>query len=312
MNSKRQFLGASLRAAGLMSAAGFSAISGLTGCASAEKPVGRKPAVALVLGGGAARGFAHVGVIKVLEAQGIQTDLIVGTSAGSLVGALYASGMDAFELQRVALSLDESTFSDWTIGGRGVFKGEAIANYVNQQVKNRPIEQLPRPLAIVATDIRNGERIIFQRGDTGTAVRASSAVPGVFSPVKIGDREYVDGGLTHPVPVSIAKSLGADVIIAVDISARPGNQELSNTINILLQTFTIMGNQISRYELNGADILIRPATDGIRGTDFTSRNISILEGERATLAQLDQIRAKISAVPRLISGNEPAGLVKAR
>jgi len=267
--------------------------AGLSGCTAPKALPPRKPVVGLVLGGGAARGFAHVGVIKVLEAQGIVPDLIVGTSAGSLVGALYASGLDGFALQREALAVEESTFSDWTIRTRGVFKGEALAGYVNRQVKNLPIENLPRRLAIVATDIQSGEPIVFERGDTGLAVRASSAVPGIFSPVRIGDREYVDGGLTHPVPASVARRLGAEVIIAVDISAKPNNQDLSNTLNILLQTFIIMGNQISRYELAQADILVRPEISNIKGTDFTARNIAILEGERATQAMLDQIKAKI-------------------
>lgn len=265
--------------------------AGLAGCAFGPKS---RPSMALVLGGGAARGFAHIGVIKVLESQNIYPDMIVGTSAGSVVGALYASGMNAFELQRAALALEESMLSDWTIGNRGVLKGEALANYVNRQVQGRPIEKLNRPFAVVATDVRSGEPVVFQRGDTGTAVRASSAVPGIFTPVKIGDREYVDGGLTHPVPAAVARRLGAQVVIAVDISARPRNQELSGTIDVLLQTFTIMGNRVSEYELTQADIVIRPELANIKGTDFASRNVAILEGERATQAALAGIRKKLN------------------
>ena len=272
-------------------AAGGAAITlGLAGCVSAPR---KKPTMALVLGGGAARGFAHIGVIKVLEANGLVPDLIVGTSAGSVVGALYASGINGFELQRLALSIDESTFSDWTIRGRGVFKGEALAAYVNRQVQGRPIEKLPRALAVVATDIRSGESAVFQRGDTGTAVRASSAVPGIFAPVRIGEREYVDGGLTHPVPAVIARRLGAEVVIAVDISSRPADQEVSSTLDVLLQTFSIMGNRVSQYELAQADVVIRPTLNGLKGTDFASRNLAILEGERAATAALEQIRLKL-------------------
>jgi NTE family protein len=229
----------------------------------------------------------------VLEANGLVPDLIVGTSAGSVVGALYASGINGFELQRLALSIDESTFSDWTIRGRGVFKGEALAAYVNRQVQGRPIEKLPRALAVVATDIRSGESAVFQRGDTGTAVRASSAVPGIFAPVRIGEREYVDGGLTHPVPAVIARRLGAEVVIAVDISSRPADQEVSSTLDVLLQTFSIMGNRVSQYELAQADVVIRPTLNGLKGTDFASRNLAILEGERAATAALEQIRLKL-------------------
>lgn len=263
------------------------------GCSS-PPPAPEKKKLALVLGGGAARGFAHIGVIKVLEANGIFPDLIVGTSAGSLVGALYASGIDAFELQRTALTLDESVFADWTIYGRGLIKGEAIAAYVNQQLKNQSIEQLKRPLAIVATDLRTGEPIVFQRGNTGAAVRASSAVPGIFQPVRIGDRDYVDGGLTHPVPAVIARSLGADVVLAVDISAKPANQELASTVDVLLQTFTIMGSRISQYELAKADLVIRPAVNQIKGTDFSARNLAILEGERAAMPLMAELKSKLA------------------
>lgn len=270
----------------------------LAGCAgTTPAPTDRREKFALVLGGGAARGFAHIGVIKVLEANGIVPDLIVGTSAGSLVGALYASGVDAFELQRLGLALDESTFADWTIGSRGLLKGEALAAYVNQQVKQQPIERLKRPLAIVATDLRSGEPMVFQRGDVGTAVRASSAVPGIFSPVKIADRDYVDGGLTHPVPVAIARRLGADVVLAVDISARPRNQEVGGTLDVLLQTFTIMGSRIGQYELAAADFVIRPAIGQIRGTDFSARNIAILEGEKAALAVVPELRKRLKLTP---------------
>ena len=266
----------------------------LAGCASTTAPIPKKEKVALVLGGGAARGFAHVGVIKVLEANGIVPDLIVGTSAGSLVGALYASGLNGFELQRVALSVEESTFADWTLAGRGLIRGEAIAQFVNTQLKQTTIEKLPRGLAIVATDLRTGEPIVFQRGDTGTAVRASSAVPGIFNPVRIGDREYVDGGLTHPVPAAVARRLGAAAVIAVDISAKPDGRELSGTVDVLLQPFTIMGARVAQYELAAADVVIRPALGQIRGTDFSARNVAILEGERAAQAVLPQIRARLA------------------
>ena len=250
-----------------------------------------------MLGGGAARGFAHIGVIKILEANGIVPDLIVGTSAGSLVGALYASGIDGFELQRLALALDEGIFADWTIGSRGLLKGEALAAYVNQQLKQQTLERLKRPLAIVATDLRSGEEIVFQRGDTGAAVRASSAVPGIFSPVRIGDRDYVDGGLTHPVPAAIARRLGAEVVLAVDISAKPKNQEISSTVDVLLQTFTIMGNRIGQYELAAADFVIHPAIAQIKGTDFSSRNVAILEGERAAQAIVAELKKRLEISP---------------
>jgi NTE family protein len=252
------------------------------------------PRIALVLGGGAARGFAHVGAIKALESQSIKPDIIVGTSVGSMVGALYASGYDGFELQRVALEMTEAMVSDWSLPNRGFLRGEALQEFVNRKVQNRPIEKLPRKLAIVATDLGSGEPIVFERGDTGMAVRASSSVPGVFQPVKIGAREYVDGGLVSPVPVKAARALGADIVIAVDISARPSPSPLAGTIDVLLQTVTIMGKAIAANELVQADVIVKPDMSKVSTTDFTSRHLAILEGERAGLAAMPMLRAKLA------------------
>jgi NTE family protein len=252
------------------------------------------PKIALALGGGAARGFAHIGAIKALEAQGIKPDIVVGTSAGSLVGVLYASGLDGFELQRVALDMKESMVSDWSLPDRGLFKGEALQEFVNKTVQNRTLEQLPRKCAVVATDLQSGEIIVFERGDTGTAVRASSSVPGVFQPVRISGREYVDGGLVSPVPVKVARRLGADIVIAVDISTRPSNKPLRDTIDVLLQTFTIMGNAIAATELPEADVVIKPDISKLSSLDFGSRHLAILEGERAGQAVIPELKRKLA------------------
>ena len=208
------------------------------------------PKIALVLGGGAAKGFAHIGVIKALESQGIQPDIIVATSAGSVVGALYAAGHDGFELQRIALEVNESMFSDWSVPDRGFLKGEALQEFVNKAVSRRPLEKLNRTLAVIATDLQSGEAVAFQRGDTGMAVRASSTVPGIFQPVRIAGRDYVDGGLVSPIPVRTARRLGAEIVIASDISAKPSLRRIEDTVDILLQTFTIMGNAIAIQELS--------------------------------------------------------------
>ena len=259
-----------------------------------EPPVTARPRkIALVLGGGAARGFAHIGVIKMLEAQGIVPDMIVGTSAGAVVGALYAGGFDAFAMQRIGQQLDESIFADWTLGGRGLLKGEALQDFINQHLKRRPIEKLNRPFAAVATDLNSGERTVFRSGDTGMAVRASAAVPGVFQPAQFNGHSYVDGGLTSPVPVQSAREMGADFIIAVDISARPNGQPVDSLSGILWQTTTIMGGVISRNELRDADIVIRPKLPYVKSWDFAARNDAMLEGEKATIAALPMIRQKL-------------------
>ncbi|QDX80368.1 esterase [Denitratisoma sp. DHT3] len=283
-------------------------LSALSGCALlGEKPVPpatasapattsvAPPRIALVLGGGAARGFAHVGAIKVLEAQGIVPDIVVGTSAGSVVGALYAAGHSGFELQKIALEMEQSQVGDWSLPDRGVLKGEALQNFINRAVGNRPLEKLAKPFAAVATDLASGEPVVFQTGNTGMAVRASSTVPGVFQPVRINGREYVDGGLVSPVPVRVARGLGANFVIAVDISAKPRDHQTQNTLGVLLQTFTIMGQTISRHELKEADVVIRPPTADLPAADFQARHRAILEGEKAAMAAIPEIKARLAA-----------------
>jgi NTE family protein len=270
---------------------------------SAAPPVAVPVKVALALGGGAAKGFAHVGVIKVLEANGIVPDIIVGTSAGSVVGALYAYGRNAAQLQTIAQEMQEAEVGDWSLPDRGVIKGEALQNFVNRAVNNRPIEKLNRLFGVVATDLRTGDQLVFRTGNTGMAVRASSAVPGVFKPVNILGREYVDGGLVSPVPVKAARDMGANFVIAVDISSQPKDGLTQSTIDVLLQTFTIMGQTITRYETPSADVLIRPVVSGLSATDFTSRKRAIQEGEKATTAMMATIITRLDAMrfPRATS-----------
>jgi len=264
----------------------------------APKPAPRPPRIGLALGGGAARGFAHIGVIQVLEENGIQPDLVVGTSAGSLVAALYASGKGGTSLAQLADGMDETVFTDWSFPGRGLLRGEALAKYVRDNTAGRTIEQMHLPLGIVATDLDSGQAILFQRGDPGTAVRASSAVPAVFLPVRIGLREYVDGGLVSPVPVRFARQMGAELIIAVDISAAPEGNATGDPMRMLLQTFAIMGRSINSFELREADVVLRPKLPGVSGADFTARKRAIQAGRDAALAALPQLRAKIAALSK--------------
>ena len=254
------------------------------------------PKLGLALGGGAARGFAHVGVIQVLEEAGIKPDLVVGTSAGSLVAALYASGRNGQQLQAVALAMDEAAFADWTLPffSRGMLRGEALGRYVDMQVGHKPIEAMPLPLGIVATDLASGQGVLFRRGDTGTAVRASSAVPALFVPVKIGAHEYVDGGLVSPVPVRYAREMGADVVLAVDISSAPEGNPSGDPLQILLQTFAIMAKSINRLELKNADVVVRPALRGMSSADFSGKQRAIQAGRAAMQALLPQLRAALA------------------
>ena len=257
----------------------------------------KKPVVGLVLGAGAARGFAHVGVIKALEAQGIYPDIVVGSSAGSVIAALFASGASGNELNRLALNLDEATIADWGLpfAGRfgGLIKGDALQNMVNREVQNKTIEQMRIPLGIVATELQSGKGVLFRTGNTGQAVRASCSVPGVFQPTQIGGKEYVDGGLVAPVPVSYAKQMGATLIIAVNISSEPVHQDASGTFGVLQHTISIMQRSINQFELKSADIVITPQLKQMSSGEFKSRNAAILAGEVATQEQMALIKEKL-------------------
>ena len=252
--------------------------------------------IGLALGGGAAKGFAHIGVIKMLEASGIHPDVVSGTSAGSVVGALYASGMDPFQLQEQAFALDASNIRDVRLFSGGLVQGRKLQDYVNQLVGQRPIEKLKLPFAAVATQLETGQRTVFVSGSTGQAVRASSSIPGVFEPAEISGKHYVDGGVVSPVPVDAARQLGADFVIAVDISTRPSGSNPQGMVNIVGQSITIMGQQLGAQELAHADVVIRPSVGGIGATDFEQKDQAILEGERAALAAIPAIRAKLAAL----------------
>jgi len=262
-----------------------------------QAPAPRKvPKLGLALGGGAARGFAHIGVIQVLEENGIKPDMVVGTSAGSVVAAFYASGKTGAQLQWLADSMDESQLTDWTVPfmSRGMLRGEALGRYINTQLNGAKIEDLKIPLGIVATDLQTGDGILFRRGDIATAVRASSAVPSVFEPVRIGNKDYVDGGLVSPVPVLYARQMGADIVIAVDISSRPEDAKTTDMLKVLLQTFSIMGKSISQLEMAQAEVVVRPAMSDVGSTEFAARKKSIEAGRAAMKLALPALKAALA------------------
>jgi len=251
--------------------------------------------VGIALGGGAAKGFAHIGVIKMLEANGIVPAVVSGTSAGSVVGALYASGMDAYAMQEKAFALDESKIRDVSLFSGGVVKGQKLQDYVNELVGGRTLEKMKKPFAAVATKLEDGERTVFVRGNAGQAVRASSSIPGVFEAAAIGKYHYVDGGVVSPVPVDAARELGAEFVIAVDISSKAnGIDSPTSMLGNINQSIRIMGNKLGALELARADIVIRPRVNDIGPADFEQKNRAILEGERAAQAALPQIRAKLA------------------
>ena len=287
----------------------FLGVAALTACSSSPSgPSAVAPSVAdtptspttfpikigIALGGGAAKGFAHIGVIKMLEANGFAPAVVAGTSAGSVVGALYASGMSAFELQEKAVALDEVKIRDLQLSLGGLVLGQKLEDYVNEQVRGKTLEQLPKPFVAVATRLEDGERTVFARGNTGQAVRASSSIPGVFQPVTIGRYHFVDGGITSPVPVDAARQLGADVVIAVDISNRARGKTPDGLLGTLGQSIAIMGQKLGQAELARADVVVRPRVLDMGATDFAQRAQAIVEGEKAAVAALPQIRARVA------------------
>ena len=244
----------------------------------------QRPVLGLVLGAGGARGFAHVGVVKVLEEAGLEADVVVGASSGALVASFYAGGMKARALEALALQLDDNEIFDFTAFGPGVVEGARLQHYVNRNLHGRMIEALAKPFAAVAAEQGSGRMAVFNRGNTGIAVRASASVPKFFWPVTINGIAYVDGGVASRVPAALAREMGADVVIAVDISRRPAD------------------------EAETADVVIRPQTVRSRMNDFQHRQANIAAGEEAARAVLERIRQRIAAV----AAEKSRGETKAR
>ena len=250
-----------------------------------------RPIIALVLGSGGARGYAHIGAIQVLEQSGIRPDFIVGTSAGSIVGSLYASGKNANQIRDIALNMKASDVRDIRLDMKGFFDGQKVEDYVNEQVSDVPLQRLPIPMYVVATQLKEGKKVVFNYGNTGQAVRASVSIPSMFIPTKIGTDEYVDGGLVSPVPVDVARKLGADIIIAVDILAQPMYTETSNVWGLFNQNINIMQKNLAQIELKNADIVIQPdLREKVHIFDVSGRELTMQAGVDATVAQLGQIQ----------------------
>lgn len=251
-----------------------------------------RPLIALALGGGGARGFAHVGVLKALEAAGIVPDVIAGASSGAIVAALYAGGYSARALEEMAVGLEAGSLLDFTLFGRGWVRGEALQHFINRSVGDRPIEKLPRPFAVVATRARDGVMTVFTHGNTGLAVRASASVPNLFIPPVIAGEEYVDGGLSSPVPVSVARAMGADIVIAVDISWFAHARHNGEPTPIARSARAILLDR----ELAGADVVITPRTILTRMLDFDYKLENIAAGEAAARTAVPRLQALVSRI----------------
>ena len=248
----------------------------------------------LVLGGGSARGFAHIGVLKALDEAGYRADVITGTSAGALVGVFYAAGYRPWQMEEVALKVRDIEVADMSSASkRGMFAGEALQKLVNEYVRHKPIEQLAKPFGAVATQLANGEPVLLRSGNAGLAVRASCSIPGVFVPAKVNGQELVDGGLVSPLPVRQARSLGADVVVGVDVGTKP-QLHGGGLYEVILQSFEIMGRALTQLESQQADFMIRPDTSGFASTDFAARKELIQAGYEAGRQALPALARKIT------------------
>lgn len=240
-----------------------------------------QPVIGLVLGAGGSRGFAHVGVLKAFEEAGIEADVIVGVSSGAVVAALHAGGMRAAELESTALAIEDNDLLDFTLFGPGVIEGGRLQAYINDTLRNRPIEALQKPFVAVAAERETNRMIVFNRGNTGLAVRASASVPKLFWPVVIRGTEYVDGGVASRVPASVARAMGADIVIAVDVSRRGST------------------------DAQEADVVIRPQTIRTRITDFSQKIANLAAGEEAARDVVPQVRELLARVAEEKATRQP-------
>lgn len=275
----------------LMGGAALAAGESLGLAQAADRRSAAPARLALVLGGGGCRGYGHIGVIRVLEQQGLKPQLVVGSSAGSLVGALYAAGVRAAQLERIGERLRTNLLRDWVFPKLGLFGGEGIARFVRERTGATTVEGLPIPFAAVATDLRNGELVVLQRGDLGRVVQASSSAPGLLEPVDIGGRLLVDGNLVAPVPVDAARRLGATRVIAVDVSFPPEQADLSDPYDALYQGFSILTRKLALEERGRADVMIEPHLPEHRDMSRDTLRALTDAGERAALAALPKLRA---------------------
>lgn len=264
--------------------AGAMALAFAPGARAAAAPI------ALVLGGGGCRGYGHIGVIRVLEQNGLRPDIVVGSSAGSLVGAFYAAGFSAGEIERIGLRMSPNILRDWIFPKLGLFGGDGIARFVRERIRVRDIESLPTRFAAVATDLRTGELVLLERGNLGLAVQASSSAPGLLEPVKLGGRVLVDGNFAAPVPVDAARRLGASRVIAVDVTFPPEQADLGDPYDALYQGFSILTRRIALEERGRADVMIEPHLPVHHDMSRNTLKALTDAGERAALAALPEIR----------------------
>lgn len=251
------------------------------------------PKIGLALGSGGARGFAHLGVIMALKEAGIPIHLIAGSSMGALVASFYAAGIDLDRLYKISTAFKRKYFLDFTVPKMGLISGKKVKEFIRLFTHGKNIEELSIPIGIVATDLLTGEKVVFKNGPVAEAVRASISIPGVFVPEKLNGRIFVDGGVSDRVPVSVAKEMGADIVIAVDVSRVKRNAEISSIYDVIMQSIDIMQAEIVNSREIAATIMIRPPVENFSSRAFTNIDEIIKMGEEETKKHLHQIKAEI-------------------
>ncbi|MFB1081218.1 patatin-like phospholipase family protein [Jeotgalibacillus sp. JSM ZJ347] len=251
------------------------------------------PKIGLALGSGGSRGFAHLGVLKVMEREKIKIDYISGSSMGSLVGALYSAGHSLADMERLAVTFRSKYFMDLTVPKMGFISGDKFRQFVKLFTHHKNIEDLNIPLSIIATDLIKAEKVVFTTGPIDRAVRASTAIPGIFVPEKIDGKLLVDGGVIDRVPASVAKNMGADIVIGVDVAQVKKNAEITTIYDVIIQSIDILQTEIVNLKMSGADVLISPQVEQFSSKSFQHAKEIIQLGEEAAEAALPDILEEI-------------------
>ncbi|NRD78763.1 patatin-like phospholipase family protein [Bacillus sp. BRMEA1] len=251
------------------------------------------PKIGLALGSGGARGFAHLGVIKVLRDNGIPIHLIAGSSMGALVASFYAAGIEIERLYKLSTAFKRKYFLDFTVPKMGFIGGKKVKEFVKVFTHGKNIEDLSIPIGIVSTDLLTGEKVVFKTGPVANAVRASISIPGIFVPEKYNGRILVDGGVTDRVPISVAKEMGADIVIAVDVSSVKRNAEITSIYDVIMQSIDIMQTEVINSREPSASIMIRPPVESYSSRAFTNTQEIINIGEEEAKKHINQIQAEI-------------------
>jgi len=253
----------------------------------------QKKKIGLALGAGASRGFAHIGVLQVLEEIGIRPDYIAGSSIGSIIGALYASGVSPKMMEGLACNIDAKFCYDLGFSRRGFIQGKKVEELIKLLTKDKNFDELEIPFAVTAVDLITNKRVIIKEGKVYKGVRASISIPGVFQPVFDGARVLVDGGILERVPVNVVREMGANVVIGVDVAFRGNHRPPENFIETILQTFEVMELEIIKYTIPTEDILIYPEVYLDNPLSFDGVEKIIEEGRKAAWKVKDKLMALI-------------------